>query len=159
KPSRLVFKIPPDVISIPYSFEGLTDWSRLEPHLASIADSDDMSGSSVREPATNETAIELPYRLFVSPDERAKWKVSADPARASNRVPLWHAQLLAPEPDGGTAEPKLATLDTNRKAPVRAIWSPDYVAAGGPPPSLADTSAFLSSLSSSDRDALVRITA
>lgn len=64
-------------------------------------------------PARDETAIEAPYRLFLSPDNQAQWShVTAKKADAEGRVELWHTRLGSHRPNG---DPR-----------VRAVWSRDY---------------------------------
>ena len=68
-------------------------------------------------PGPSETAIELPFRLMLSPDEEAGFAHEAAPTATpgSSRLELWHSRLgLAPgeEGDEGDAEGR----------GVRAIW-------------------------------------
>src|SRR2546428_7342528 len=72
-PSRLVFKVPADA-RIPFSMDGLLDWSKLELAVNPIAaigaspTTDQIAKApTIQPPAPNETAIELPYRLVISP--------------------------------------------------------------------------------------------
>lgn len=66
------------------------------------------------EPKLNETSIELPARLMLSPDNKARWRVphlrSLDDVPYGH-VPLWRMQLEQPKENGPQ---------------VRAIWSPDF---------------------------------
>jgi hypothetical protein len=68
------------------------------------------------EPAKNVTALELPYRLILSPVPRAYWHHSTTPIVHNSRTELWHTRLTS------------STSDTGPDAPtnVRALWSPDY---------------------------------
>jgi hypothetical protein len=66
-------------------------------------------------PAPDQTAIELPFRLMLSPDQNARWRTPrSDVAQRAFEdgivVPLWHAEL---EEGGPTSS-------------VRAVWSPDF---------------------------------
>src|SRR5262245_54662848 len=77
-PSRLVFKVP-NTARVPFSTEGLLDWSGLELNLNPIAaigpdpkPQEIASAPDIREPAANETALELPYRLLISPNRDAR---------------------------------------------------------------------------------------
>ncbi len=78
------------------------------------------------------TAIEAPYRLFLSPNRYAAWSYSLFPRTQLLDVPggtqssaapgtlwteIWHTRLTA-RPPNGQSENDLRTL--------RAIWSPDY---------------------------------
>lgn len=69
------------------------------------------------EPSPTVTALELPYRLVLSPLEPAHWQHRDGVRFHRNRTELWHTRLSASEkPDVGP--------DTASR--VRAIWSPDY---------------------------------
>ncbi|WP_338834452.1 hypothetical protein [Bradyrhizobium septentrionale] len=90
--------------------------------------------SSAQAPDTFETAIELPFRLFLSPAQDATWTTSAPRVRRDAGFPdedaeafreLWTARLSGSDATAG----------------VRAVWSPDYrpeallsTAAPGAPP-------------------------
>ena len=71
---------------------------------------------SPHEPAKNVTALELPYRLMLSPVPDAYWHHSTKPIVHNGRTELWHTRLTSTTSDIGPDEP------TN----VRALWSPDY---------------------------------
>lgn len=126
KPSRLVFKVPKDT-SIPFTLEGLLNWSDLELNVNPIAaigeqpSQDQINNApSISEPDTNETAIELPYRLVISPNKEVSWLHRKAPFTSRGRTELWHTRLALKTEDG-TAE-----LSRTQRAPLRAIWSPDY---------------------------------
>ncbi|MDX6611165.1 MAG: hypothetical protein QOD75_351 [Blastocatellia bacterium] len=68
------------------------------------------------EPPKNVTALELPYRLILSPVPSAFWHHSPSPIVHNNRTELWHTRLTSTTSDTGP--------DTPTK--VRALWSPDY---------------------------------
>jgi hypothetical protein len=68
------------------------------------------------EPAPGVTALELPYRVILSPLTPARW-LHRDLAFESNgRTELWHTRLTTASQDFGPDGP----------SKVRAIWSPDY---------------------------------
>jgi hypothetical protein len=71
----------------------------------------------IREPGRFETAIEIPARLFLSPDQRARFKTPRRGDRRGGAVELWTARL-------DVADPHVAKGPTG--AAVRAIWSPDF---------------------------------
>jgi hypothetical protein len=71
---------------------------------------------SPHKPSRNFTAIELPYRLLVSPLEPAHWSHEDNLVEHGGRIELWHTRLTTSKTDFGP--------DTPSK--VRAIWSPDY---------------------------------
>ena len=66
-------------------------------------------------PATT-TALELPYRLVLSPIEAARWQHRDAPVRHRDRTELWHTRL------------RTAAGVTGRDgvSKIRALWSPDY---------------------------------
>lgn len=70
------------------------------------------------EPAPNVTALELPYRLILSPVPESFWHHSIKPATRRGRTELWHTRLSSEEKDIGP----------DRRTSVRALWSPDYAA-------------------------------
>ena len=67
-------------------------------------------------PARDVTALELPYRLVLSPVPQARWQHGTKPVEHSGRTELWHTRLT------GSADGIGPDLPTN----VRALWSPDY---------------------------------
>lgn len=74
------------------------------------------------EPADTITALELPYRVILSPIPDARWRHAKAPVSRHGRTELWHTRL-----SGGSAP--LEPVDpTGRDPPakVRALWSPDY---------------------------------
>lgn len=76
----------------------------------------------IRPPKDEETAIEYPYRLILSPNKYAGWAHSKTLVQSNDklRTELWHTRLGVKHSDG--------TVDENAQyfRTVRAIWSPDY---------------------------------
>jgi hypothetical protein len=72
----------------------------------------------IEEPKVNETAIELPYRLILSPNKFAVWAHSPNPVISSTtgRTELWHTRLAVRR--GGKIDEEDEQLRT-----VRAIWA------------------------------------
>ncbi len=68
------------------------------------------------QPARNVTALELPYRLILSPVPQSRWHHGTKPIARNGRTELWHTRLTSSAADIGP------DLPTN----VRALWSPDY---------------------------------
>ncbi|HKB91483.1 MAG TPA: hypothetical protein VKC60_13280, partial [Opitutaceae bacterium] len=156
--SRLVFSVPPGV-RIPFSTNGLLDWSNLVLHVNPIA----AIGSSptsqqianapdIQEPASNETAIELPYRLVISPTSDVAWKHRANPFTHQGRTELWHTRLMLKTADG-ILEP-----NQNKGATLRAIWSPDFNSFNPPPTTQKDPDLNLTAMSPNDRHQIVILT-
>jgi hypothetical protein len=155
--SRLVFRVPPGV-AIPYSIAGLLDWSALElvvPPIADIASggSPSVDALAIRPPAAEETAIELPYRLYLSPAHDVTWEHAREGVMRKGRVEMWHTRLALRGPAG-------AVLATNeqRTVPLRAIWSPDYDPAGLPSPADLAPLGRLTAMSRYDRHQIVVLT-
>jgi len=101
------------------------------------------------EPPWAVTAIELPYRLIISPLANSRWQHLTQPRVHQQHTELWHTRLTKKTP-----------LGTNRSSPIRAIWSPDYKlpeildAANNDPPK-----PFRMSLDGIDREMLVKLMA
>lgn len=81
----------------------------------------------IREPNEDETAIEYPYRLIISPNKYAAWAHKQTPAwgrtlddQPTRRVELWHTRLGVKHSDGSVNE------DAAYFRTIRAIWSPDF---------------------------------
>ncbi len=72
-------------------------------------------------PGPNETAIEAPYRLIVSPNRLNGWAHRMDPGQSqkTGRIELWHSRLGMRRPDG--------TIDERQRwgRTLRAIWYTD----------------------------------
>lgn len=68
------------------------------------------------QPARDVTALELPYRLILSPVPQSRWHHGTKPIARNGRTELWHTRLTSAKSDVGPDTP------TN----VRALWSPDY---------------------------------
>lgn len=78
----------------------------------------------ISKPEVNETAIEAPYRLILSPSSANAWAHRPGPAiGASGRVELWHTRL-ATRRNGAAAEGP----DFRRK--MRAVWARSGLAPG-----------------------------
>ena len=104
-----------------------------------------------RAPRADETAIEAPHRLIISPSAQEGFAHATEPQAApsdSGRVELWHSRLGVRALD---KDDKLVVDErANRQKIVRAVWTRDL---DEPPP---DIVTFLASLTASDREALVR---
>jgi hypothetical protein len=76
----------------------------------------------VRMPRSDETAIEAPFRLILSPSTLGTWAHAAAPVTAPldpKRVELWHTRLAVRRDDGPPDEVN------PRQRIVRAIWARD----------------------------------
>jgi hypothetical protein len=120
-------------------------------------------------PGAQETAIELPYRLLLSPHRDEGFTHSAAPISREGRVELWHTRLTA----GRAAGPDDEGTRVGRS--VRALWTRDFDELTGARPDdpvgsdyltdprfasvVDDEPAFRTSLSPGDRMAVVHETA
>jgi hypothetical protein len=162
--SRLVFQVPDHLSGIPYTIEGLLDWSQLIPVLPPAAtvlpgnsQAAGQSPPAIAEPDAGETSLELPYRLMVAPNvsEQATptWLHATAPVGHANRTELWHTRLGAQPAQPGSTPAEASPENT---LPVRVVWSPDFVAVGPlPDRNTTDTVPFRSAMSESDRDQIV----
>lgn len=102
EPSRLVFALPPEAEGMPLSLDALLDWAALVPRLAPNAlPRGATDGPAPRAPRDDETAIEFPTRLLLSPVGEARWLHSAQPVAPNERPELWHTRLHSPDGPGG----------------------------------------------------------
>jgi len=103
------------------------------------------------QPSPLVTALELPYRLVLSPIPEANWWHATAPVVRNGRTELWHT-ILTNRSDG---------IGRPLPTKVRALWSPDYpldptkIKAGSEP----NAKPFRMSLDASDRYYLVEQTA
>jgi hypothetical protein len=127
--SRLVFRIPAgSQQSIPYDIEGLLDWSALELNVSALADvpaeptaAQRNNAPAIAKPGSRDTAIELPYRLILSPNHAVAWAHAQGLKTRQGVTELWHTRLALKSDDGTLSE-----LSRANPAPLRAIWSPDF---------------------------------
>ena len=164
-PSRLVFSIPAGEqfdFTLPALLDSLT---RLPLRVTPVSSYDPASGCTpldlllrllrlpppptIAAPLSEETAIEAPYRLILSPDHQGQWLHAQQPVTMGDWTELWHTRLGSLRPDG---DPRL-----------RAVWSPDFddEALQGHydpanPPTLPDP--FRNSLDARDRNEIVHLT-
>jgi hypothetical protein len=103
----------------------------------------------IQEPELYQTAIEMPYRLIISPNRYAAWANALAPVEHGGRTELWHTRLGVKTPDGTVDE------TSSYYRTIRAIWSPDY----DPKTRYADNFPFRMSLNGPDRYEIVRLTA
>jgi len=77
-----------------------------------------------KEDLPNITAIEAPYRLFMSPSKMGGWAHSPRPVALNNRMELWHTRLGVRRQDRQGRW--RIDEDDDWYRTLRAIWSPDY---------------------------------
>lgn len=78
-------------------------------------------GPQPQAPSATQTAIELPWRLILSPHAGARWRHAkqAVTSALTQRTELWHTRLVTPSADGDVIEPPHP--DATRT--VRAVWA------------------------------------
>ncbi|HVG43716.1 MAG TPA: hypothetical protein VM890_03270 [Longimicrobium sp.] len=159
-PSRLAFTIPAGrtidltLAALLAALEELplrvTPVSAFEPSAGGCAFLGSRLGQApprVTKPLEPETAIEVPYRLVLSPGGFAAWSHQALPVEHAGRTELWHTRLgRTPAGDPG----------------VRAVWSPDFrsdsLQPSFTPPAPTPDDAFRSSLDARVRNEIVHLT-
>lgn len=101
-PSRLAFDIPVDGPGVPFTISGLLDWAALRPALApnALPPGTPTGGDGVRpvEPGADVTALELAYRMVLSPVGEHAWQHRSQPHTANGVTELWHTRLVGTEP-------------------------------------------------------------
>jgi hypothetical protein len=157
-PSRLVFRVPPEA-RIPYTTEGVLDWSGLELSVNPIAaippnptQAQIAAAPAIAAPKGTETALELPYRLTVSPNAAVRWAHRLLPFTSRGRTELWHTRLQLVMPQGPFE------LSGTNPAPLRAIFSEDYNRTHPPAPALQDPDLGRTAMAPNDRHQIVILT-
>lgn len=165
--SRLVLRIPAsEDVRIPYTTAGLLDWEGFELVVSPLAAlspeptaQQRQDAPGISEPGRLETAIELPYRLILSPNEAVAWQHAMGLKTLRGITEMWHTRLMHKDTDG-----ELAEVTRLQPAPLRAIWSPDYNPdkfEATDPPQLGDPDAdwgVLTPMTPSDRHEIVILT-
>ncbi len=168
--SRLVLQLPQGVNEIPYTIEALLNWSGFElvlPKAAGIVPGAAVANPPpIAQPGALETALEIPYRLIVSPnvarnDARPVWVHEQRPVTHAGRTELWHtrlARLRRVKTKKGATVPQITEASDSNRLPVRVIWSPDY-SPGALPDHSQDNVPFRAPMSLRDRDQIVMLNA
>ncbi len=122
-PSRVAFLVSPNADSIPFNDESLLEWSRFSPSIAQNARFQNGAGQPAA-PAETVTAIEYPWNLTLSPNERSGWNHATQPVTRDGRTELWHTRLGSERLRVGPGGPEI-TVDESQAAAnsVRAIWT------------------------------------
>ena len=157
--SRLVFRVPAGIKQIPYNVASLLDWSKLELVVSPLALGKELP-PPITAPAALQTAIELPWRVVLSPGNGVGWAHSISPETFAGRTALWHTRLGKVQTihSGAATKRVLTEASSTNTIPLRAIWSPDFVDHGPIPPLTGETP-FRASLNPHDRMQLVILTA
>jgi hypothetical protein len=158
-PSRLAFQLPKNITTIPYQLQSLLDWSKLNLVISSVAKGT-VAPPPITAPAPDVTALEIPYRLILSPGSGAKWVNALAPVSHSGKRELWHtrlAEVVKITKDKKTTE-VLQEAGPKTTMPLRAIWSPDFQDHKALPDHTLDLTPFRGALSPRDRAQIVILT-
>lgn len=122
-PSRVVVMLPVGSAPVNFDAPSLLNLGQFPLSVNPRANSGGSAVPTLR-PETNETAIEAPWRLTLSPPGTALFASVGSPVTRNGRTELWHARVV-----GG----RLNGLPDQRphSVPLRAIWSEDLP--GGTP--------------------------
>jgi len=157
-PSRLAFQVPNSTADagIPFTLEGLLDWSgwthSIVPAAARYQQSDDLTalmrmpsagGQVVGAPAPPETALEVPWGLYMSPSAGEWWKHNSAPTTLASKTDLWHTRLRGESLFGLSSAAVPGPIDPGLPGPfpifegaptLRAVWARYYQShlPGGP---------------------------
>src|SRR5262249_195108 len=111
---------------------------------------------TIREPNESETAIELPWRVVLSPTPQAAWAHSFEPVTHDGRTELWHTRL-------SVNKQRVADEQDAFRRTLRAVWSLDplfnfNLKSHIQPPEPETPIPFRTSLTERDRYEIVRAT-
>jgi hypothetical protein len=155
--TRLAFRVPPGITSIPLTLSSLLNFAQFEPSVVPVAlppNPDPSLKPTIREPNETETWIETPWHMVLSPHVNSAWAHATSPVVRNGRAELWHTRL-AVRGESNTPDEKNADLRT-----VRAVWTPGFDRNNRPPqppPDPAFEPPFRMSLNSSDRWKIVEM--
>jgi len=128
-PTRLVFQFQGKGFEVPFTFDTLFSWvsQNFAPSLSPYADQPPSSGPypapPPSAPATEQTAIEAPWQLTVTPDSSGGWNHSLTPVTHGAWTEMWHTRLGVVQADKG----KVTVVEPPTTRPnLRAIWTPGY---------------------------------
>lgn len=158
--SRLAFTLPDSALPMPFRLENLLAWQdwtqRVVPSATIGPIRPGFPKPALNEPHDDETSLEMPYRLQISPNVTAGWAHSTDPVVRDDRHELWHTRLgkRVNSDSGWVVDEQDASTRT-----VRAIWtrSPEFNRTSPPSPNQIEP--FRHSLTNNRRWQLVRLTA
>src|SRR5207302_11343197 len=94
-PSWLVCKVPDDRNEIPFTVAALLNcMKQFELKVAPNAQAPNTSSPGTDEhPEVQNTALDVPYRLLLSPDRTGRWDHSAGAVTHNEHTELWHTRL------------------------------------------------------------------
>jgi hypothetical protein len=120
-PSRLVFRLPDDVESIPLTDESLLSWGELALQVSPAAaprGATPAGAVPIAAPTDLQTGLEVPWRMVLSPPGDARWVNATAAVTHGGRAELWHTRMASAgsdsRPDESAAPPTM-----------RALWCTD----------------------------------
>ena len=130
-PTRLAFRVPVTVTSIPLTAAGLLNWLPLPPSLVAAANGANPTPPTIAAPTPVETAIEVPWALVLSPTSAGLWSHRTAPldhtVSSQQWTEIWHTVLGQSDGAGGVAVPPAVAPQ------VRAVWTPGWPGTGSDP--------------------------
>ncbi|GAA3464270.1 twin-arginine translocation signal domain-containing protein [Saccharothrix longispora] len=114
-PSRLAFDITA-ALPMAATLDALLGWTGFTPRLAPTATT--QTTSALVAPTDTQTALELPWRVVLSPNENEGWDHSTTPVTRNGWTELWHTRMGA-RTAGGEVD------DHAEGRTVRAVWLTD----------------------------------
>lgn len=150
-PSRLAFDITA-ALPMATTVDALLAWTAFTLRLAPTATTT-QTASALVAPIDTETALELPWRILLSPNENEGWKHSTAPVTRNGWTELWHTRL-------GTRNGS-AVDDAPEAREMRAIWLADPQMASWVrrPSSVPNTEDIAHVLTPKQRFSIVRLSA
>ena len=130
--SRLAFTLPSSVKEIPLSYDSVLQWGQWTQKVTPVAlTTGPRDKGSLTEPSFLDTAIEVPFRLILSPSELSHWTNATQPVTHNGWTELWHTRMDETSP---------------ARRRLRAVWTRDLsfqaFLNGGPPPGPGDQPFF-----------------
>jgi hypothetical protein len=121
-PTRLAFKVPATMTSIPFTLGALLNFTQFEPSVVPVATPRDVvpGDKTIRAPGETETAIETPWHMVLSPHANSAWAHARLPVAHQGRTELWHTRLAV---RNGQTVDELNTAQRN----VRAVWTEGFI--------------------------------
>jgi hypothetical protein len=126
--SRLVFLWPATLTQLPFNLSSLLDWSPFQLVLSPVA-LGTAEPPPIVPPTSLQTALELPYRVLLSPAQPVGWLHARTPVTSAGRTELWHSRIAGIRQVKTSKGTTTRLTEASDAAPidVRAIWSPDFV--------------------------------
>jgi hypothetical protein len=119
--SRLVFRLPDDVESIPLTDESLLSWGELALQVspAAVPRGETPAGAvPIAAPTDLQTGLEVPWRMVLSPPGGARWANATTVVTHGGRAELWHTRMASAGSDGRPDESAVPPT-------MRALWCTD----------------------------------